>query len=241
MDSRSGAPAAPPPAAPPPDIAHWRKGMRAELIARRAAVPPAERRDWNLGISLLLLHALPLAPGAIIGFCWPHKGEYDARPLLRLLRGRGIQCALPVVRRPSEPMIFRLWWPGVAMQAGALGIPSPVNTRTVDPDLLLVPLVGFGRAGDRLGYGGGYFDRTLAALARRPLCIGVGYELARVETTFPQPHDIPMDAIATEAGLRWREAGALQELTAQGLRMRLADLARERHERWRLEAPTLPG
>jgi 5,10-methenyltetrahydrofolate synthetase len=227
-------------AAVPPNLAAWRKGMREELIARRMAAPPAVRREWSLAISLMLMQALPLRPGAVVGFCWPHKSEYDARPLMRLLRQRGARSALPVVMQRAEPLVFRHWEPGVPMKIGTMGIAYPDGTEQLNPDILLVPLVGFGRAGDRLGYGGGYFDRTLASMEPRPLSIGVGFELSRMETSFPQPHDIPLDAIATEAGLRWRAHNALEDVTPRGLRDRLEELARNRADFARLTAHTVP-
>ncbi|HYA75385.1 MAG TPA: 5-formyltetrahydrofolate cyclo-ligase [Burkholderiaceae bacterium] len=214
--------------------------MRAELIARRMAAPAQDRRSWSLTISLHLLHAMPWREGLTVGFCWPYKGEYDARPLLRSLRARGMTNALPVVVQRAEPLLFRLWSPGVAMAKGPLGIPYPLGTAQADPDLLLVPLVGFGRAGDRLGYGGGYMDRTLAALEPRPLCIGVGFELCQLDSTFPQPHDVLMDAIVTEKCLRWQDNGTLQEVTAQQMRERLAELAQVRAQMARLNAHTVP-
>ncbi|SPE21976.1 hypothetical protein SBBP1_150010 [Burkholderiales bacterium] len=225
---------------PPPDLARWRKGMREELIARRMAAPAEERRGWSLAISLHLLHALPWRAGLVIGFCWPYKAEYDPRPLLRTLRQRGMSCALPVVIQRAEPLLFRHWSPGVTMEKGPLGIAYPVGTAQVDPDLLLVPLVGFGRAGDRLGYGGGYFDRTLAALEPRPLSVGVGFELCQVDSTFPQAHDIAMDAIVTERSLRWQQNSALEEVSPQQLRERLADLAQVRAQSARINAHTVP-
>jgi len=224
----------------PPDIALWRKGMREELIARRMAAPAEERRGWSLAISLHLLHALPWRDAMTVGFCWPYKGEYDPRPLLRTLRQRGMKCALPVVVQRAEPLLFRHWSPGVAMAKGPLGIAYPVGTAQLDPDLLLVPLVGFGRAGDRLGYGGGYFDRTLAALEPRPLSVGVGFELCQIDSTFPQPHDVLLDAIVTERALRWQEKGALEEVSAAQLRGRLADLAQARTQLARINAHTVP-
>jgi len=224
----------------PTELASWRKGMRAELIARRMAAPVLDRRNWSLAISLTLLHGLPWRDGLIVGFCWPYKGEYDARPLLRTLRQQGITCALPVVVQRSEPLLFRQWSPGVAMGTGPLGIAYPLGTAQVNPDLLLIPLVGFGRAGDRLGYGGGYFDRTLAALEPRPLGIGVGFELCQLDSIFPQPHDVPMDAIVTEKCARWQAGGSLQEVTAQQLRERLEDLVQVRAQMARLNAHTVP-
>jgi len=105
---------------------------------------------------------------------------------------------------------------------------------------VLIPLVGFGRQGDRLGYGGGYFDRTLAAWEPRPLSIGVGYELSQLETTFPQAHDIAMDAIVTEAGARWKINGVLSLLAPQLLREKLGELATERSALARFNAHTVP-
>jgi 5,10-methenyltetrahydrofolate synthetase len=123
----------------------------------------------------------------------------DVRFAIRALRAAGATAALPVVAGKGQPLAFREWHPGVAMRSGALGIPAPVDTPLVVPDAALVPLVAFDAQGFRLGYGGGFFDRTLAALARRPLAIGVGFEVQRLPTIHPQPHDIPMDFIVTEA------------------------------------------
>jgi 5-formyltetrahydrofolate cyclo-ligase len=125
------------------------------------------------------------------------------------------------------------------MGKGPLGIAYPTQTEQLDPDVLLIPLVGFGRAGDRLGYGGGYFDRTLAGYARRPLCIGVGFELARIESTFPQAHDILMDAIVTEVSMRWVDSGNLVEVSAARLRAHLTELAGVRASRARNQAHTI--
>ena len=224
----------------PANIAQWRMIMRAELVARRQSVPAELRRDWSLSISLMLLHALPLRAGMVVGFCWPMRGEYDARPLMRLLRNQGVKNALPVIVGRGQPLLFRQWQPGVKMRKGPLGIAYPEGTPQVVPQVVLVPLVGFGGAGDRLGYGGGYFDRTLVALEPQPLAIGVGFELARVETSFPQPHDIPMDAIVTETTMRWRSLNSLEEVNASGLRERLAELAQNRADYARATAHTVP-
>lgn len=213
--------------------------MRAELIARRQAMPAAARQEASLRISLALLHTLPRQTGLVVGFCWPHQGEYDPRPVLDSLRAQGVCNALPVIRREAEPMRFRRWEPGVVMEEGPFGIAMPTGTEEVDPDLLLVPLVGFGDGGDRLGYGGGYFDRTLAARTPQPLAIGLGFEFARMATTFPRSHDIPMDAVITEAAVRWREAGHLRAVTPAQLRTHLTELAETRQAEVRANATTI--
>jgi 5-formyltetrahydrofolate cyclo-ligase len=117
---------------------------------------------------------------------------------MRSLHDLGVRLALPVVVERARPLVFREWWPGIRMVPGIWGIPVPAEGDAVLPDALLAPLVGFDARGHRLGYGGGYYDRTLAALPERPLVIGVGFEPSGMETIHPQPHDIPMDLIVTE-------------------------------------------
>ena len=113
---------------------------------------------------------------------------------------QGQTVELPVVVRRAAPMEFRPWRPGIRMVPGIWNIPVPAEGDPVLPDTLLVPLVGFDARGYRLGHGGGYYDRTLATMPRRPRTIGIGFESLRLATIHPQPHDIPMDLIVTEAG-----------------------------------------
>ncbi|MCO6419503.1 5-formyltetrahydrofolate cyclo-ligase [Siccirubricoccus sp. KC 17139] len=177
----------------------WRKAQRERLIARRLAATPEERAGWSAAIAARLQDALPPArQGRIIGLYWPFKGEYDPRPLMRALHGQGVRLALPVVTERARPLVFRAWWPGIRMAPGIWNIPVPAEGGAVLPEMLIAPLVGHDGRGYRLGYGGGYYDRTLAAMARKPLTIGVGFELSRLESIHPQPHDIPMDMIVTE-------------------------------------------
>ena len=116
-------------------------------------------------------------------------------------------AALPVVVAKNAPIEFWQWQPDTLLQRGFWNIPVPAERRLVHPDALLIPLVGYDAAGFRLGYGGGYYDRTLAVAAPRPFCIGVGYDDAEIATIYPQPHDIPMDFIVTE-----RRARAVRQL-----------------------------
>jgi 5-formyltetrahydrofolate cyclo-ligase len=184
-----------------PEISAWRSRVRAELLAQREAVAPQRRRALSAAVNALVEQAFAALAGRTVAFCWPHRGEVDLRFAIHTLRTRGATAALPVVVGRGRPLEFRAWWPGVAMSAGALGIPAPTATRAVVPDAAFVPVVGFDASGYRLGYGGGYFDRTLAAYARRPLAVGVGTEAARLPTIRPQPHDIPMDFVVTEAAV----------------------------------------
>jgi 5-formyltetrahydrofolate cyclo-ligase len=181
----------------PPEIASRRKAERATLIARRLAAPAADHARWGSQIEGHLRQGFGLLAGLVVGFCWPYQGEFDARPFVRDLRRRGARAALPVVVAKGQPLEFREWWPGVAMVNGVYDLPVPDGTAVVTPDALLIPAVGIGPAGDRLGYGGGFFDRTLASLEPRALAIGIGYPETELKTIFPQPFDVPMDWIVT--------------------------------------------
>ena len=139
-----------------------------------------------------------LANRTVSGY-WPCKGEPDLRPWLASLTMRWARAALPVITERNTPLHFRLWRAGDPLERGIWNIPNPAKGAEVDPDIVVAPLVGFDRAGYRLGYGGGYFDRTLAVAPNRPRIIGVGYGQSRLETIFPQPHDIPMEVIVTES------------------------------------------
>jgi 5,10-methenyltetrahydrofolate synthetase len=189
------------------EIKAWRKERRAELVARRVAFGADERQGWNDRVSASLEAFVPVASGTVVGFCWPFKGEIDARFAVRHWRERGAVAALPAVVEKTGPLQFREWWPGAPMKAGVYDIPIPDGTRVLAPDVAIVPMNGVDQQGYRLGYGGGYFDRTIAALEHRVLAVGVTYEALRLTSIHPQVHDIPMDFIVTEAGV-YRGGGA---------------------------------
>ncbi len=209
-------------------IREWRKQQRAELIARREQAPRGARVQWNATLTACLEAGFEALAGMTIGFCWPYKGEFDARFAIRTFRRRGAHAALPAVVDKKGPLEFRLWWPGARMVPGVYNIPVPDGTCRVDLDAAIVPMNGFDEHGYRLGYGGGYFDRTLAALAPRPISIGVAYELARVPTIYGQPHDVPMDFVVTEAGIHARAAGGLERVDAPECARRVSALIVQR-------------
>jgi 5,10-methenyltetrahydrofolate synthetase len=120
--------------------------------------------------------------------------------------------ALPVVVAPRTPLIFREWHPGVPLAKGALDIPYPVDSREIVPQAVLLPMNGWDSGGYRLGYGAGFFDRTLASLAQRPVVIGVSYEQAHLDTIHPQSWDIPVDYLVTERGVYRRDPEGLAYL-----------------------------
>ena len=180
----------------------WRRNERRRLIALRLVLPPEERQRCAAAIEQNLAGLLAKLSGGTLGFYWPIKGEFDPLPLAGLLGKEGRSIALPAATAPSAALEYRAWRPGDAMEPGRHGVLEPRERRLVQPDILVVPLVGFDHARHRLGYGGGYFDRTLAALSPRPVTIGVGYEAALLPTIYPQPHDVALDFIVTEARLR---------------------------------------
>ena len=185
------------------ELKAWRRQLRATLIEQRLAAGAAARLGWSEAIVARLAHILPLCDAKVLGFCWPYQGEPDVLPAVRQWLAAGGLAALPVVVQPRAPMVFHRWHPGVAMTRGAYDIPIPKDSDALQPDILLIPLTGFDAAGYRLGYGGGFFDRTVVEMQPRPLLIGVGFELSRVPTIHPQPHDQPMQIIVTEVGV-WR-------------------------------------
>lgn len=178
-----------------------RAALRQRCLSAREALSAAEYAAASQRISDHLSALLGARPAGILGFCWPIRGEFDARALVTRLLKDDWRACLPTVPTPGAPMVFRRWTPDTPMRPGRYDIPEPTGSEALMPDTLLLPLVAFDAAGYRLGYGGGYFDRTLAALVPRPFAIGVGFELGRVNSTLPQPHDIPADAVVTEAGV----------------------------------------
>ena len=192
-----------------PELKTWRKAERERLIAAREALGAERLGQYRLRIDRHLERAFPGLAGARLAICWPIRHEYDARHLARTLRERGALTALPVVVAPRTPLVFREWHPGTRLATGPLGIPYPADSPEVSPSAVLLPMNGWDDKGYRLGYGGGFFDRTLEKILPRPVTIGVAYELARIETIRPQHWDIPMDWVVTERGVYRRDAHGL--------------------------------
>lgn len=204
---------------PPDDLTAWRAAQRRRLIDQRMAIDKETLARWQHQVDRLLTRGFKELFGKqandVLAICWPVRNEYDARPLARQLRQSGTRIALPVVVAPGQALLFRAWNGDAAELAhGPLGIDYPASGPAVVPTALLLPMVGFDRQGYRLGYGGGYFDRTLAAMQQHPLAIGVAHEFARLETLYAQPHDIAMDYVVTESGIYRRDGDALLEASA---------------------------
>ncbi len=190
---------------PGADTTLWRRQQRDRLIAARMAIGVELHRRWSDDIARRLAALLERVPGCVVGLYWPHKAEFDPRALAQGLIAQGRSVALPAIIDRRGPLEYRAWDRDAEMETGSFGIPAPKRRVAVRPDIIVTPLVGFDAANYRLGYGGGYFDRTLAALDPRPVTIGAGFELSRLATIFPEPHDIALDYIVTEAGL-WQKA-----------------------------------
>ena len=183
------------------DSCVFRAALRREKLAARMALDEKSHAALSARIEAHLAALLIPLPPQTLAFCAAVRGEFDVRPLASLLINSGWRAAMPVVETANAPMSFRSWTPSSAMEIDRHGIPIPAEGPQMLPNIILLPLVAFDRQGFRLGYGGGYFDRTLAALVPRPLAIGVGFELARVADIRPQAHDLPLDAVVTEAGI----------------------------------------
>lgn len=180
-----------------PDIARWRKAERERLIQARLAIPADERAAMSAAIAERLDAIVGDVSGCIVSLYWPFRGEPDLRPWMASLVARGGTPALPLVIEKAQPLVFRAYRPGDKLEKGVWNIPIPADGGPVIPDIVIAPVVGVDSRNYRLGYGGGFFDRTLASLPKKPLVIGIGYEMQRIPTIHPRPHDIPMDRIVT--------------------------------------------
>lgn len=189
-------------------VADWRRAERDRLIQLRLGLPVADRQEASrrivAGLEAHVAERGLLRPDTVVSGYWPLRGEPDVRPWLTSLHERGHVCVLPVVVEKGTPLRFRRWSPGCEMERGVWNIPVPIAREEFIPDVLLAPVVGYDSGRYRLGYGGGYFDRTLAMLKsqqRSYYCIGIALDEARLETIHPQQHDIALDAIVTPTAL----------------------------------------
>ncbi|MDE1181181.1 5-formyltetrahydrofolate cyclo-ligase [Paraburkholderia sp.] len=183
---------------PEPEL---KKTMRQTLL--KARLEAARKPVGNQALGRRVLDVLRRFEPTSVGFYWPLEGEFDARaPISIWLAGDVARvAALPVIKTRHAPLEFHAWTPDMPMRVGHHRIEEPTSDLVVIPDLLFVPCVGFDADGYRLGYGGGYYDRTLAAWpgAKRPVTVGIAYEACRAPSLHRESHDIALDAVITDS------------------------------------------
>ena len=192
---------------PPHDPSADRTALRQKLIATRESLP--DRLERAVELQSVLRAWLVGQRVSTIGAYWPIKGEFDALPaLFRWTEGANEAeeriIGLPVVDKATESLSFHMWFPGCPMEPDAYDIPKPKGTPVFRPELLLLPCLGYGPGGVRMGYGGGFYRRTLASLSPRPLTVGVGYSIGFQPMLRPGPQDMLLDAMLTEDGVMWQ-------------------------------------
>ncbi|MEO8543851.1 MAG: 5-formyltetrahydrofolate cyclo-ligase [Betaproteobacteria bacterium] len=186
-----------------------KKALRKGLIEQRLNMPDRQPRAALLQDVMRIW--LVGRPDTVIGAYWPIKGEFDPLPALHRWKEDGElidqpqprRIGLPVVDKVHKTMVFHSWYPGCRMEEDAYGIPKPKDTEVIVPTLLFISCVGYGPGGHRLGYGGGFYDRTLAVLQPRPFTVGLGFTQGFLSDLEPEDHDIPLDAILNENGAVW--------------------------------------
>jgi 5-formyltetrahydrofolate cyclo-ligase len=178
-----------------PELIEAKRAIRQRMLAAREAWDPS----CGQALAGHVLRQMPPPPRAVVSGFWPIGREIDIRPLLIALHPRGHRILLPETPKRGNPLIFRLWHPGAVMLPERFGTLRPDGPVSV-PDFLLVPLLAFDRRGHRVGYGAGYYDRTLTALPGRPR-LGVAYAAQELDAVPTGDYDQRLDAVATERGV----------------------------------------
>jgi 5,10-methenyltetrahydrofolate synthetase len=179
-----------------PEIIPDKNTLRRVLLANRQAISAEVRGEWDEAIGERVLAHLAAHPAATLGVYWPIRGEPDLRKTYAELAARGMRLALPFIAAPDLPLRFAEWMPGDPLVKDALGVSIPATVIDIQPDALLIPCVGFNAGNIRLGYGGGFYDRTLA-VTPRPLAIGIAYAFGLADFE-GAAHDIALDCVITE-------------------------------------------
>lgn len=189
---------------PPLEPSSDKRTLRRQLQAERQAL--IDRHERAMHLQQVLRVWLATRQETAIGAYWPIKGEFDALPALYRWSeaDERRRIGLPVVDRETRQLCFHVWYPGCPMEEDAYGIPKPKDTPQFEPQLLLIPCVGYGARGIRLGYGGGFYDRTLAELSPRPFTVGLAYRHGFLPWLAGEPHDVPLDVILNEDGVAWQ-------------------------------------
>lgn len=177
--------------------------LRRAAHDRRATIHADERAEAARAAAAHFAARAEIARGDVVAVYWPIRDEMDCRPAMTALVDAGQPVCLPVVVGTEAPLQLRLWAAGAPLYPSGFGTLAPGEAaELVEPDVIVVPLLGFDAQGTRLGYGGGYYDRTLAILTKRPRLIGYAFACQEIASVPREPHDIPLDAVVTENGYR---------------------------------------
>jgi 5-formyltetrahydrofolate cyclo-ligase len=195
----------------PPSLVQRKAALRAEALDRRARIPASYAEQAAEAVAMRLIDELAIPSGTVVAGYWPLSGELDPRPGLDRLRARGHPLALPRLDGRDQPLVFLAWDAGDVLVQGTFKLLEPDPARPVRmPEVVLAPLLAFDRRGGRLGYGKGYYDRTLGHLrsrSPRPLAIGIAFADQEVGEVPMGPADVPLDGVITETALH-RFAGS---------------------------------
>lgn len=184
-------------------IEEAKAALRTTAHKKRAAFHPSMRLEAAKAAAGHFFEHVPIAKGEVVAGYWPIRDEMDVMTVIARLMDAGQPVCLPVVLGDEQPLELRVWQDGAPLYEAGFGtLAPPEEAPRAQPDVILMPLLGFDKNGTRLGYGGGYYDRTLAALPKRPRLIGFAFALQEMDLIPREAHDVPLDAIVTERGVR---------------------------------------
>ena len=190
-------------------IEQAKAALRVRAHAVRAALPVHVRADAAAAAAGYFFEGVALEADDVVAAYWRIRDEMDCQPILVRLMDDGKTVVLPVVTGPDEPLEMRVWEEGAPLYEAGFGTLAPSDLAPqMEPDVMLVPLLGFDKFGTRLGYGGGYYDRTLAYMQKKPKLVGLAFAAQELDVIPREGHDVPLDMVVTEAGLRTFGAAA---------------------------------
>jgi len=190
-------------------IEEAKTALRIRARAARASLDSGERAEAAVAVARHFFDGVPLQQADIVAAYWRIRDEVDCQPILVKLMDSSQTVVLPVVLGPEEPLDLRVWEQGASLYESGFGTLAPSELAPkAEPDIVIMPLLGFDSRGTRLGYGGGYYDRTLATMKKRPRLIGLAFAAQELERIPREAHDVPLDAVITEAGMRQFGASA---------------------------------
>ncbi len=184
-------------------IEEAKAALRLAAHKKRASMHPSQRSEAAMVATRHFFDGVAIEKTDVVAGYWPIRDEMDVKSLMARLMDSGQPVCLPVVLGDEQPLELRLWQDGVPLYEAGFGtLAPPEEAPRAEPNVILMPLLGFDKLGTRLGYGGGYYDRTLASLTKRPRLIGFAFALQELEHIPREAHDVPLDAIVTERGVR---------------------------------------